>query len=53
MQPDLQTYALGWFVESYRGHIVVEHSGAVFGGQSSGPIPVAQASGGLVCDRLG
>ena len=31
MQPDLQSYALGWFVESYRGHIVVEHSGAVFG----------------------
>ena len=31
MQPELQTYALGWFVESYRGHIVVEHSGAVFG----------------------
>ena len=31
MQPDLQTYALGWFVESYRGHVVVEHSGAVFG----------------------
>ena len=31
MQPDLQTYALGWFVESYRGHMVVEHSGAVFG----------------------
>jgi CubicO group peptidase (beta-lactamase class C family) len=31
MQPDLQTYALGWFIESYRGHIVVEHSGAVFG----------------------
>ena len=31
MQPDLQTYALGWFVESYRGHRVVEHSGAVFG----------------------
>lgn len=31
MQPDMQTYALGWFVESYRGHIVVEHSGAVFG----------------------
>ncbi len=31
MQPDLQTYALGWFVESYRGHIVVQHSGAVFG----------------------
>ena len=34
MQPDLQTYALGWFVESYRGHIVVEHSGAVFGALS-------------------
>jgi CubicO group peptidase (beta-lactamase class C family) len=31
MQPDLQDYALGWFVESYRGHIIVEHSGAVFG----------------------
>ncbi len=31
MQPALQTYALGWFVESYRGHTVVEHSGAVFG----------------------
>ena len=34
MQPDLQTYALGWFVESYRGHIVVEHTGAVFGALS-------------------
>ncbi len=34
MQPDLQTYALGWFVESYRGHIVIEHSGAVFGALS-------------------
>ncbi len=32
MAPDLQTYALGWFVESYRGHKIVEHSGAVFGG---------------------
>ncbi len=31
MQPDLQTYALGWFVECYRGHLVVQHSGAVFG----------------------
>lgn len=31
MEPALQTYALGWFVESYRGHIVIEHSGAVFG----------------------
>ncbi len=31
MQPDLQTYALGWFVEEYRGHKVVQHSGAVLG----------------------
>jgi CubicO group peptidase (beta-lactamase class C family) len=31
MQPDLQTYALGWFVEDYRGHKVVQHSGAVLG----------------------
>jgi CubicO group peptidase (beta-lactamase class C family) len=32
MQPDLQTYAMGWFVECYRGHMIVQHSGAVFGG---------------------
>ena len=31
MQPDLQAYGLGWFVESWRGHRVIEHSGAVFG----------------------
>jgi len=31
MNPDLQTYALGWFVECYRGHKIVEHSGAVLG----------------------
>jgi len=31
MQPDLQTYALGWFVEEYRGHRIVQHSGAVLG----------------------
>ena len=31
MQPELQAYALGWFVETYRGHTVIEHSGAVFG----------------------
>ncbi len=31
MQPDLQSYALGWFVEIYHGHLVIEHSGAVFG----------------------
>ena len=34
MQPELQSYALGWFLESYRGHIVIEHSGAVFGALS-------------------
>ncbi len=32
MQPDLQTYAMGWFVECYRGHMIIQHSGAVFGG---------------------
>lgn len=31
MEPDLQTYALGWFVEEYRGHRIVQHSGAVLG----------------------
>ena len=31
MQPDLQAYALGWFVDCYRGHVVIEHSGAVLG----------------------
>jgi CubicO group peptidase (beta-lactamase class C family) len=31
MQPGLQTYALGWFVEYYRGHRIVQHSGAVLG----------------------
>ncbi len=31
MEPALQTYALGWFVETWRGHTVIEHSGAVFG----------------------
>jgi len=27
-----QTYALGWFVEDYHGHTIVEHAGGVFGG---------------------
>lgn len=31
MQPDLQAYGLGWFVESWRGHLVIQHAGAVFG----------------------
>lgn len=29
--PNLQDYALGWFVEDDYGHTVVEHTGAVFG----------------------
>ena len=29
--PNLQDYALGWFVEDDHGHTIVEHSGAVFG----------------------
>ena len=29
--PDFQNYGLGWFIESYRGHTVVEHTGAVLG----------------------
>src|SRR5579875_1534795 len=32
MKPALQTYALGWFVEDYRGHLVIQHAGGVFGG---------------------
>jgi len=31
MQPALQTYGLGWFIEDYRGHKIVQHSGAVLG----------------------
>ena len=34
MRPDLQDYALGWFVESYHGHLLVEHAGGVLGGVS-------------------
>jgi CubicO group peptidase (beta-lactamase class C family) len=29
--PKFQDYALGWFVEDYRGHTIVEHTGAVLG----------------------
>lgn len=29
--PRMQDYALGWFVEDYHGHIIVEHTGAVLG----------------------
>ena len=31
ISPPMQDYALGWFVEDYHGHIVVEHTGAVLG----------------------
>jgi len=32
MQPQLQDYALGWFVDDYHGHVVLEHAGGVLGG---------------------
>ncbi len=31
---DFQTYGLGWFIESYRGHQVIHHGGTVDGFQS-------------------
>jgi hypothetical protein len=31
-KPMLTTYALGWNVQDYRGHKIVTHTGAVFGG---------------------
>jgi CubicO group peptidase (beta-lactamase class C family) len=31
LKPDMQSYALGWFVEEYRGHKIVRHTGAVGG----------------------
>ena len=34
MQPDMEDYALGWFVESYHGHLLIEHAGGVLGGVS-------------------
>ncbi|WP_422059035.1 serine hydrolase [Sphingopyxis sp.] len=30
-QPNQQAYALGWQVQDYRGHRIVQHSGGVFG----------------------
>jgi CubicO group peptidase (beta-lactamase class C family) len=33
--PHLQAYALGWFVGDYRGHPVIEHTGAVLGALSA------------------
>ena len=29
--PKFQDYALGWFIEEYHGHTIVEHTGAVLG----------------------
>lgn len=31
LKPDMQNYALGWYVEMYRGHKIVRHTGAVGG----------------------
>lgn len=30
--PAFESYALGWFIEDYRGHKVIAHTGGVFGG---------------------
>ena len=35
LKPDMQAYALGWFVEEYRGHRIVRHTGAVAGALAS------------------
>jgi CubicO group peptidase (beta-lactamase class C family) len=31
LKPEMQNYALGWYVEMYRGHKIVRHTGAVGG----------------------
>ncbi len=31
LKPDMQDYALGWFVEEYHGHRIIRHTGAVAG----------------------
>ena len=31
LKPQMQNYALGWYVETYRGHRIVRHTGAVGG----------------------
>ncbi|HEY2035336.1 MAG TPA: serine hydrolase [Rhizomicrobium sp.] len=31
LSPKFQDYGLGWFIENYHGHTVVEHTGAVLG----------------------
>jgi CubicO group peptidase (beta-lactamase class C family) len=34
-KPNLSAYALGWSVEDYRGHKVVQHAGFVFGAKAA------------------
>jgi len=31
LKPEMQNYALGWYVEMYRGHKIIRHTGAVGG----------------------
>jgi CubicO group peptidase (beta-lactamase class C family) len=31
LSPKFQDYGLGWFIENYRGHTIIEHTGAVLG----------------------
>lgn len=31
LSPKFQDYGLGWFVENYHGHTIIEHTGAVLG----------------------
>jgi hypothetical protein len=31
ISPKFQDYGLGWFIEDYHGHLIVEHTGAVLG----------------------
>jgi CubicO group peptidase (beta-lactamase class C family) len=31
LSPPFQDYGLGWFIENYHGHTIVEHTGAVLG----------------------
>jgi hypothetical protein len=35
LKPDMQDYALGWYVEQYHGHKIVRHTGAVGGALAS------------------
>jgi CubicO group peptidase (beta-lactamase class C family) len=35
IQPNFQEYSLGFFIQDYRGHKVITHSGAILGGLSA------------------